>query len=124
MPAHRSRRVAAGEATLGSFMMILKGNKQAFERTQWSERGDQDQRPPQYGMHPIRRGIENFHRKRRAGDNESGKKRDEERRTVGGIDERIVEGTHVAARPQGQKSLEQLALATTRTTPPEARHHE
>ena len=75
----------------------------------------QDQRQPQHRVHPERRLIEDLGEQRRADDDEAGDEHDEDRGPVAGIGEAVIEPADVAARPQRQKALEQLALAATRT---------
>ena len=52
---------------------------------------------------------------RRSDDNGAAEEHDEDRGPVAGIGEAVVEPADLAARPQRQEALEQLAAAATRT---------
>src|SRR5205823_102029 len=62
-----------------------------------------------------------LHDKRRTDDDEARQHDDEDRRSVAGVDERIVEAARLALRLERQKSGEHFSLAAARAAGGEAR---
>src|SRR5579862_714629 len=101
---------AAAKFLFRGLVMVLKRDHQPLHRAQWTERDDQDQRQPQHRMDPIGWMIERLNDQGCANYDEAGEKHDEDGRSITGIGETIIESARVAARPQLQKALKQLAL--------------
>ena len=102
--------------------MILERDHQAFHWAQWTERDQHDERQPKRGMNPIWRPEENFDYQRGADHDRASEEHDKYRRSVSGIDKRVVKAAIFTTRLQGQKTLEQSAFAAawTRTGQPRA----
>ena len=103
--------------------MVLQRDHQAFHRPQRPKRNDEDQRQPQHRMDPIGRVVQDLGNQRGSDHDEAGEKHDEDGRPVARIGEVVVETANVAARPQGQEPLKQLALTATRAGARQSRAH-
>src|SRR6188472_1499644 len=110
------------EAAFLGLVMVLQRDQEPFDGTQWQHRRDQDERPPQERMNPVRRRVENFDGQGRARNNKPGKEHDEKSRPVGRIDEEKVKAAGLAPWTQSEKPLKQAALAAARTTSQEPGH--
>jgi hypothetical protein len=105
---------AVGRTPFACLVVILERDHEALERAQRREPGDEDERPPEHRVYPVRRLIEELNGECGARDDEARDEHGKERGRVRRIGEGEIESAPAAARREFQKAGKQLALAAAR----------
>jgi hypothetical protein len=105
---------AVGRTPFACLVVILERDHEALERAQRREPGDEDERPPEHRVYPVRRLIEELNGECGARDDEARDEHGKERGRVRRIGEGEIEAAAAAVRREFQKAGKQFALAAAR----------
>src|SRR5437588_10688685 len=98
------RVFAVRRTPLACFVVILERDHEALERAQRREPGDEDERPPEHRVYPVRRLIEELNGECGARDDEARDEHGKERGRVRRIGEGEIEAAAAAVRRESQKA--------------------